>query len=69
VEAKIGEGKRKYGLDRIMERTQQTTEVMICVSLAVMNSFRHLRKLLASFFSKRATLIYYITYEVYAFAS
>ena len=69
VEAKIGEGKRKYGLDRIMERTQQTTKVMICVSLAVMNSFRHLRKLLASFFSKRATCIYYITCEVYTFAS
>ncbi|WFF73185.1 transposase [Proteiniclasticum sp. QWL-01] len=69
VEAKIGESKRKYGLDRIMERTQQATEVMICVSFVVMNSFRNLRKHLASFFDKNQVFNFYISFEVYAIAS
>ena len=69
VEAKIGESKRKYGLDRIMERTQQATEVMICVSFVVMNSFRNLRKQLASFFDKNQVFNFYISFEVYAIAS
>ena len=68
VEAKIGESKRKYGLDRIMERTQQATEVMICVSFVVMNSFRNLRKQLASFFDKNQVFNFYISFEVYAIA-
>lgn len=50
VEAKFGEAKRFYCLDRILEKAQETTEAMICVTFAVINLFRILRKRLASFF-------------------
>ena len=41
VEAKFGESKRFYGLDRILEKTGATTEVMICVTFIAINSFLH----------------------------
>lgn len=49
VEAKFGESKRFYGLDRILEKTGATTEVMICVTFIAINSFRILRRRLAFF--------------------
>ncbi|HEY8463991.1 MAG TPA: IS5 family transposase [Bacillota bacterium] len=50
VEGKFGEGKRIYGLNRIMARLQQTSETVIAVQLLVMNLEKRLRLLLSKFF-------------------
>ena len=51
VEAVFGEGKRFYGLSRIMARLRETSETVIAMQLLVMNLGRRLRILLW-FFSK-----------------
>ena len=46
VEGKFGEGKTKYGLDRIMARLEETSETVIVMSILSMNISRRLRVLL-----------------------
>jgi IS5 family transposase len=45
VEGKFGEGKRKYGLDRIYAKLKETAESMIAMHFLVMNLERQLRVL------------------------
>jgi hypothetical protein len=47
VEGKFGEGKTRYGLDRIMMRLQATSETTISMIFLCMNIKRRLRELLA----------------------
>ncbi len=49
VEAKFGEGKRRYGLARIMARLKETAESLICLQFLVMNLEHKLRVLLFFF--------------------
>lgn len=49
VEGKFGEGKRRYGLARIMARLKKTAESVICLQFLVMNLERRLRVLLFFF--------------------
>jgi hypothetical protein len=49
VEGKFGEGKRTYGLGRIMARLRETSETVIAMQLLVMNLERRLRILLLYF--------------------
>lgn len=51
VEAVFGEGKRCYGLGRIMARLKETSETVIAMQLLVMNLERRLRILFAHFFA------------------
>ena len=43
VEGKFGEGKRKYGLDRIHARLKETAECVIAMQFLVMNLEHKLR--------------------------
>ena len=47
VEGKFGEGKTRYGLDRIMMRLQETSETTISLIFLCMNIKRRLRELLS----------------------
>jgi len=49
VEGKFGEGKAKYGLDRIMARLIDSSETVIAMSFLCMNISRRLRVLLRKF--------------------
>lgn len=49
VEGKFGEGKRKYGLDRIYAKLKETAESMIAMHFLVMNLERKLRVLFIQF--------------------
>lgn len=49
IEAAFGEGKRIYGLGRIMARLRETSETVISMQLLVMNLERRLRILFAHF--------------------
>jgi hypothetical protein len=49
IEGKFGEGKTKYGLDRIMARLPETSETVISLAFLCMNISRRLRFLLAFF--------------------
>jgi IS5 family transposase len=51
IEGKFGEGKRKYGLDRIRARLAQTSESVITLQLLVMNLERRLRVLFCLIFT------------------
>lgn len=50
VEGKFGEGKRFYGLNRIMTRLQSTSETVIAMQLLVMNLEKRLRSLFVQIF-------------------
>jgi transposase, IS5 family len=50
VEGKFGEGKRRYGLGRVMTRLQNTSEVSIHVTFLVMNLEKWMRNILFAFF-------------------
>lgn len=52
VEGKFGEGKRCYGLGRIMTRLQETSETVIVLQFLVMNLERRLRVLFYHFFMR-----------------
>ncbi|MCD1261289.1 transposase, partial [Paenibacillus athensensis] len=43
IEGKFGEGKRKYGLNRIRARLEQTSGTVIAMQFLVMNLERRLR--------------------------
>ncbi|MDY6967018.1 MAG: transposase, partial [Halobacteriota archaeon] len=47
IEGKIGEGKRRYGLSRIMVKLPETSEAVIGIIILVMNLERKLRLLFA----------------------
>lgn len=49
VEAKFGEGKRKYGLGRILAKLKETSETVIMLQFLVMNLEHKLRVLFAQF--------------------
>lgn len=51
IERNFGVGKRRYGLDNIVTRLKETSEVMIHASVLYMNLRKKLRLLLRSFFS------------------
>jgi len=51
VEGKFGEGKTRYGLDRVMARLKETSETVISLAFLCMNIGKKLR-LLFDFFSK-----------------
>lgn len=53
VEGKFGEGKRFYGLDRIMAHLPETSETVIAMQLVVMNLEKRIRLLLFNFFKVR----------------
>ena len=55
VEGKFGEGKRSYGLDRIMTRLKETSETVIALQFLVMNLERKLRVLFYLFFKEQST--------------
>ena len=50
IEGKFGEGKMKYGLDRIMARLKGNSETVIAMSFLCMNISRRLRVLFCNFF-------------------
>lgn len=50
VEGKFGEGKRKYGLDRIYAKLKEMAECMIAIQFMVMNLEQKLRALFTQFF-------------------
>lgn len=52
MEGKFGEGKRRYGLGRIMARLQETAESVIGVQFLVMNLQHRLRILLRHFWNR-----------------
>lgn len=53
VEGKFGEGKRKYGLGRVMARLQDTSASVIALKFLVMNLENRLRVLFISFWENR----------------
>lgn len=57
VEGKFGEGKRFYGLGRIMARLKETSETVIAMQLLVMNLERRLRILILLFMEAHFRLI------------
>jgi IS5 family transposase len=50
IEGKFGEGKRFYGLERIMAHLQITSETLISMQLLVLNFEKRLRLLLFKIF-------------------
>jgi hypothetical protein len=50
IEGKFGEGKTKYGLDRIMARLPDTSETVILLAFLCMNISKRLRFLLTLFY-------------------
>ncbi|RKN64609.1 hypothetical protein D7M11_33735 [Paenibacillus ginsengarvi] len=51
IEGKFGEGKRKYGLNRIRARLEQTSGAVIALQFLVMNLERRLRLLFVFIFN------------------
>ncbi|KEQ24248.1 hypothetical protein ET33_11200 [Paenibacillus tyrfis] len=51
IDGKFGEGKRKYGFDRIRARLAQTSESAITLQLLAMNLERRLRVLFCFIFA------------------
>lgn len=60
VEGKFGNGKRRYGLDRIMAKRKDTSETTIGMIVLVMNLEKIIRDLLFVFFIQRATASIYV---------
>lgn len=62
VEGKFGEGKRAYGLNRIMCRLEETSETQIVLIFLVMNLNKILRDLFCTFFrfSLRRTKTFFV---------
>jgi hypothetical protein len=70
VEGKFGEGKTKYGLDRIMTRLQETSETTISMIFLCMNIKRRMRELLLFFWMLMVLdilLVDYSSKKVFAF--
>ncbi len=52
IEGKFGQGKRKYGLDLIMAKLKNTSEVWIAMIILVMNLEKWLERVVSSFFRR-----------------
>jgi IS5 family transposase len=52
IESSFGVGKRRYSLNLVMERLQETSEVAIHVSILTMNLWKRLRALLFALFRR-----------------
>jgi len=52
IESSFGVGKRRYGLNLVMERLQETSEVTIHVCVLTMNLWKRLREFLFALFRK-----------------
>ena len=52
IESSFGVGKRRYGLNLVMERLQETSEVTIHVCVLTMNLWKRLRELLFALFQR-----------------
>ncbi|HHX20278.1 MAG TPA: transposase, partial [Clostridiales bacterium] len=52
IESSFGVGKRRYSLNLVMERLQETSEVAIRVSILTMNLWKRLRALLFALFQR-----------------
>jgi IS5 family transposase len=66
VEGKFGEGKRFYGLNRIMTRLQSTSETVIAMQLLVMNLEKRLRSLFVQIFKVQLKRYFLLdNYEIY----
>lgn len=52
VEGKFGQGKRRFGLDRIMAKLQETSEAVIWVNILVMNLERRLMIIFRQFLNQ-----------------
>ena len=52
IESAFGVGKRRYGLNLVMERLQETSEVAIYVCILTMNLWKRLRELLFALFQR-----------------
>ena len=63
IEGKFGEGKTKYGLDRIMARLKGSSETVIALSFLCMNISRRLRVLLCFFQNRIYGFIYSYIFE------
>lgn len=64
VEGKFGEGKRKYGLDRIYAKLKETAESMIAMQFLVMNLERKLRVLFVQFFERNFWALYEVKFAL-----
>ncbi len=53
VEGKFGQGKRRFGLSRIMAKLQETSESVIWINIIVMNLERRLAVFLYCFLNHR----------------
>jgi hypothetical protein len=62
IEGRIGTGKRKYGLDRILTKLVETSRTVITMAFFVMNSEKILRllRLLISIFVSVYIVIHYL---------
>ena len=58
IEGKFGNGKRKFGMDRIMSKRKDTSETTIGITILVMNMEKLLRDLLLSIFFKLQKFIF-----------
>jgi len=52
IESAFGVGKRRYGLNLVMERLQETSEVAIHICILTMNLWKRLRELLFALFQR-----------------
>ncbi|UQZ83947.1 hypothetical protein SK3146_03159 [Paenibacillus konkukensis] len=64
IEGKFGEGKRKYGLNRIRARLEQTSGAVIALQFLVMNLERRLRLLFVFMFNIMLNRIGYIKFAL-----
>ena len=51
IEGKFGQGKRKYGMDRIMAKLQNTSETWIAMIILVMNLEKWLERVISAIFA------------------
>lgn len=68
IEGKFGEGKRRYGLNRIMTKLPQTSETVIAISFLVMNISYLYRQVLSIFlclFSKTTSFFQLLINKTY----
>lgn len=52
IEGKFGQGKRRFGLSKIMAKLKETSECVISISFILMNLEKLLERLFFSFFQK-----------------
>ena len=63
IEGKIGNGKRRYGLNRIMAKLEETSETTIATIILVMNMEKILRDFLLLIFLLYKNRLFFIKYK------